>query len=82
MNLAFDAALGVVPVIGDLADVAFKANQRNVQLLVDRDAQGRAERSSHGTWRDWAAVGAAALAFVAVFGAAIYAVVALVRAIG
>ena len=32
-NLALDAALGVVPVAGDLADVWFKAHLRNLRLL-------------------------------------------------
>ncbi len=34
-NLALDATLGSVPVIGDLFDFFFKANQRNLQLLQD-----------------------------------------------
>ena len=33
-NLAVDVAVGAVPVIGDLFDVAFKANRRNMRLLV------------------------------------------------
>jgi hypothetical protein len=32
-NLALDAAVGAVPVLGDLFDVAFKANLRNMRLL-------------------------------------------------
>jgi hypothetical protein len=32
-NIAVDAILGTVPVLGDLFDVVWKANQRNVQLL-------------------------------------------------
>jgi hypothetical protein len=32
-NIALDAILGAVPVLGDLFDVVWKANQRNVQLL-------------------------------------------------
>jgi hypothetical protein len=33
MNVAADAAVGVIPLIGDLFDFAFKANRRNVALL-------------------------------------------------
>lgn len=33
MNVAFDGALGIVPLAGDLFDAAFKANLRNVRLL-------------------------------------------------
>ncbi|UMY17490.1 DUF4112 domain-containing protein [Methylobacterium organophilum] len=32
-NVAFDGAVGAVPLAGDLLDAAFKANRRNVRLL-------------------------------------------------
>ena len=32
-NLVVDAALGVVPVAGDVADIYFKAHLRNLRLL-------------------------------------------------
>jgi hypothetical protein len=32
-NLVADWAIGVVPVVGDFADVAFKANLRNLAIL-------------------------------------------------
>lgn len=32
-NTAFDAVLGVVPVAGDVADLAFRSNSRNLRLL-------------------------------------------------
>lgn len=32
-NIALDTILGAVPVLGDLFDVVWKANQRNMQLL-------------------------------------------------
>lgn len=41
-NVAVDLAVGAVPVIGDIFDVAFKANRRNVDLLrrhLDRPAR-------------------------------------------
>ncbi|MFK7955357.1 MAG: DUF4112 domain-containing protein [Lysobacterales bacterium] len=34
-NLVVDALIGVVPILGDLLDVGFQANQRNAQLLLD-----------------------------------------------
>ncbi len=34
-NVCMDAVLGIVPVLGDLTDFVWKANQRNVQLLSD-----------------------------------------------
>jgi hypothetical protein len=33
LNVAADVTLGVVPLIGDLLDFAFKSNRRNVALL-------------------------------------------------
>jgi hypothetical protein len=75
LNLALDAAIGFVPLIGDLADLAFKANESNLKLLVERRDTGKA------TARDWLAVGGAILAFVAVIGAVVYAVVSVLRAI-
>ena len=35
LNVGVDAALGAVPVLGDLFDVAWKANRRNLALLLD-----------------------------------------------
>src|ERR1051325_3671120 len=42
LNLALDAGLGLVPIVGDLADFAFKANQKNLALLSERFAGGTA----------------------------------------
>ena len=33
LNVAVDALVGTVPILGDLFDVAFKANRRNLELL-------------------------------------------------
>lgn len=75
LNLALDAVFGAIPLIGDIADFAYKANQRNLALLVDRQATGRP------TARDWLAVGGAVAVFAAAIGLVIYGLVALVRAI-
>lgn len=75
LNLALDAGLGLVPIVGDLADFAFKANEKNLALLSERPVATRA------TLRDWLVVAGAALAFAAVIALVIYALVALVRAI-
>lgn len=34
-NAAFDYALGLIPLVGDIGDVFFKANTRNVRLLKE-----------------------------------------------
>jgi hypothetical protein len=59
LNLAIDALVGLVPIAGDLFDLGWKANRRNVALLRDRTARGRSSA------RDWAAVGGAVLLLVA-----------------
>ena len=57
MNLALDAAIGAVPVLGDLADVAWKANDKNLKLLQERHASG-----GKATGRDWLILGGAVVA--------------------
>ena len=39
VNIAIEAIAGTVPFVGDLFDVAFKANRRNYQLLKNHLAQ-------------------------------------------
>lgn len=49
LNVALDTIGGVVPVVGDLFDVAWKANTRNMALLeryIDRPVETR--KSSKG----------------------------------
>lgn len=72
LNLAFDAAIGVLPIVGDVADAAFKANDRNLALLEQRPV-GKA------TTHDWLVLIGAALATFAVIGSVVYAVVRFVR---
>jgi len=41
-NIALDAILGSVPLLGDIFDVAFRSNTRNVRLLLAHlEKQGR-----------------------------------------
>ena len=35
INVGFDAVAGSVPVLGDVFDVYFKSNRRNLQLVLD-----------------------------------------------
>jgi hypothetical protein len=61
LNLGIDALVGAVPILGDLFDVAWKANKRNVHLLRERH-EARAD-----TVGDWLrVVGAFALLVAAV----------------
>jgi branched-subunit amino acid ABC-type transport system permease component len=47
LNLAIEDTLGAIPIIGDVAHVAWKANRRNYNLLI-RDQQGQRQH----TWQD------------------------------
>jgi hypothetical protein len=35
LNTAVDALLGTIPIVGTIFDVYFRANERNLQLLID-----------------------------------------------
>lgn len=48
VNVAIEALAGTVPVIGDLFDVAFKANLRNYRLLKSHLSQPERQRA-----KDW-----------------------------
>lgn len=59
LNLGVDAIIGVVPFAGDLFDLVWKANKKNVALL-------KARHTGTSTARDWLVVaGAACLLVVA-----------------
>ena len=53
LNVGVDAVLGAVPLLGDLFDVAWKANRRNLVLLLEHlEAEDQAR---HGSRREPAA---------------------------
>lgn len=60
LNVAVDALAGIVPVAGDLFDVAWKANDRNMALLEQHAYE--IQRPAAG---DWLFVGAAVLVLAA-----------------
>jgi hypothetical protein len=59
LNVLVDAVAGMVPVLGDLFDVTFRANQRNLDLLERYGSDGKPRV------RDYVVVGAAALVVLA-----------------
>lgn len=61
LNILIDLAAGLVPVAGDLADIAWKSNTRNLALLERHQRPGVKPTSG-----DWAIV---LLAFVIIGGA-------------
>lgn len=34
LNVLFDTAIGAIPLVGDLADVAFRSNTRNLKIIL------------------------------------------------
>lgn len=77
LNLGVDTAVGVVPFVGDVADVGIRANKKNLALLEARTSA--AERRS--TWKDWLAVGGAAVLVLGALALVIYGAVRLLGAI-
>ncbi|HSL53902.1 MAG TPA: DUF4112 domain-containing protein [Pyrinomonadaceae bacterium] len=56
LNIGFDYLLGALPLVGDVADVFWKSNQKNIALLRKR-ATVSAEEARAGTMSDWIFVG-------------------------
>ena len=46
LNIVIDSAFGAIPILGDIFDVAFKANQRNVKLMQQHYVEGRHKGSA------------------------------------
>jgi len=80
LNVAVDMILGALPLVGDVFDIWWKANQRNAMLLDQRIAQsGKDARRAKAS--DWIFVGALlaglAILFVALVSLAVLAASAL-----
>jgi hypothetical protein len=59
-NLAIEVVVGMVPLLGNLFDIGWRANRRNYHLL---ERSLKAVRRD--TWRDWMFMGLLALGLVA-----------------
>lgn len=46
LNIVVDALVGAIPILGDIFDVVYKANQRNMQLLQEHYVDGKHQGSS------------------------------------
>jgi Domain of unknown function (DUF4112) len=62
LNLTLEATLGAIPIIGDVAHVAWKANRRNYNLLIRNQHSSRRH-----TWQDWVFVIAALIMMTLLF---------------
>ena len=76
LNLGIDAALGVVPLLGDITDWVWHANDKNLALLERRAPRAPAKAT------DWAVLLGAIAAFVGVIALVVYGIVRLVRYLG
>ncbi|MBA3914258.1 MAG: DUF4112 domain-containing protein [Acidobacteriales bacterium] len=76
-NVAIETLVGSIPLVGDAAHVAWKANRRNYNLLV-RDQQSR----RGNTWKDWLFVVGLALAIIALFALPVFLLISLMRSHG
>jgi hypothetical protein len=76
-NLAIDSALGSVPLAGDIFDVAWKANRKNLDLL--QRSANLAPRQQ--TWRDWLFLAGIALAIAALVAVPVAVLVLMGRAL-
>jgi hypothetical protein len=54
LNLILDVAIGSIPIVGDLFDVWWKVNERNMELIRRRTAS--ANDRGRSAWWDWAFV--------------------------
>jgi hypothetical protein len=61
LNIAFDAILGAIPLLGDVFDFAFKANERNLALIE----RHRGDPTRPSTLGDYVVVGGVLLVALA-----------------
>jgi hypothetical protein len=76
LNVAIDYVIGSIPLVGNIFDFAWKANQRNVQLLERALATPVHERRTQTIW-DWLFVAGVMALLVAVLVGSILLTVSL-----
>lgn len=64
LNIGIDYLLGSVPLVGDAADVWWKSNRKNIELLRKR-ATVSAEEARAASMSDWIFVGAIIVVLIA-----------------
>lgn len=74
VNIALDYLIGLVPLLGDLGDFAFKANRRNLELLR-RHALAKRQASAG----DYAVVAGLALGLSGLFAGGIWLMIQALR---
>ena len=46
LNVVIDALIGAIPILGDIFDVGFRANERNMKLMREHYVEGRHKGSA------------------------------------
>ena len=84
-NVAIDVTVGAIPLLGDVFDVFWRSNEKNVALLR-KHVQATPVEARKATASDWLFLGAIAIVLVALLvGSAViaYSIIALIgRALG
>jgi hypothetical protein len=76
INVAADAFLGSLPLVGDIFDFAYKSNTRNIQIYRD------ALRGERRVVKDWVFIGFVALMLLVIFSAPLIGLIYLGRYLG
>ncbi len=76
-HLFVDMLVGALPLVGDVADFFYKANEKNLQLLEERVGDPVPDKMTVAV--DWAYLGGAVVGVVGLFALAIYGCVRLVE---
>jgi hypothetical protein len=76
VNALIDSSIGWVPVFGDLFNLWFKADTRNVRLL--QEFVGRSDGDVPSTLRHWLFVGGMGVAFLALLALSVTGIVAMI----
>jgi hypothetical protein len=78
LHLAIDMFVGIIPIVGDVADFFYKANEKNLKLLEERLGEPKPDAMRQAV--DWAYLVGSIGAVVGLFALAIYGCVRLVEA--
>jgi Domain of unknown function (DUF4112) len=73
-NIGLSVLVGAIPFLGDLFDIAWKANRRNYKLLTRHLTQPRKH-----TWRDWAFLALLGAILAAVFATPVILLILILR---
>jgi hypothetical protein len=76
MNLALDAGIGSIPLVGDAFDIFHKAHRKNAELYT-----AQTTRPARSSWKDAFVVVAATLAFLAALALPVYVAVRVIGAL-